>query len=75
MKEGGIKRGADTRKPAFLGALMDILPRYIDRKAENGEEMPGYYSEQLTEALGKGAYDAEGHKTVNFWRRISLGRS
>jgi hypothetical protein len=28
-------------------------------KAENGEEMLGYYSEHLTEALGKGAYDAE----------------
>jgi hypothetical protein len=41
MKGGGIKRAADIRKPAFMGALLDILPRYIDRKAENGKEMPG----------------------------------
>jgi len=58
MKGGGIKRA----RPAFLGALLDILPRCIDRKAGNGEEIPRYYSEQLTEAIGKGAYDAEGHR-------------
>jgi hypothetical protein len=39
----GIKSAADTRRPAVLGALLDILPRCIDRKADNGEEMPGYY--------------------------------
>ena len=39
-------------RPAFLGALLDILPRCTDKKAEDGEEMPGYYSEQLTRAIG-----------------------
>ena len=57
MKGGGIKSATDTRRPAFLGAVLDILPRCIDRKAENGEEMPGYYSEQLTWEIGRGAYD------------------
>ena len=44
MKGGGIKRAADTRKPAFLEALLNILPRCIDMKANNGEEMLRYYS-------------------------------
>ncbi len=62
MKGEGIKKAADTRRPAFLGALIDVLPRCIDKRAENGEEMAGYYMEQLTETLGKGAYDADGHR-------------
>ena len=61
MKGGEIKSATDTRRPAFLGALVDILPRCIDKKAENGEEMPGYYSEQVTREIGRGTYDQEGH--------------
>ena len=30
MKGGGIKKQTDMRRPAFLGALLDILPRCID---------------------------------------------
>ena len=37
MKGGGIKREADTMYTAFLGALLDILPRCVDRKETNGE--------------------------------------
>jgi hypothetical protein len=73
MKGGGIKTTADNRRPAFLGALLDVLPRCIDRKAENGEEMLGYYSEQLTEAIGKGAYDAEGHMNGKFAEAVNIG--
>jgi hypothetical protein len=73
MKGGGIKRAVDTKRPAFLGALLYVLPRCIDKKAENGEEMPGYYSEQLTEALGKGAYDAEGHMNEKFMWAENIG--
>ena len=57
MKGEGIKGAANARRPAFLGALLDILPRCIDKKVENGEEMLGYYSEQLTGAIDRGAYD------------------
>jgi hypothetical protein len=28
--------------------------------------MPGYYPEHLTQVLGKGAYDAEGHINAKF---------
>jgi hypothetical protein len=66
MKGGGIKKETETRRLAFFGALLDVLPRCIDKKVENGEEMPGYYSEQLTEAISKGAYDAEGRKNRKF---------
>jgi hypothetical protein len=75
MKGGGIKRATDAMRPAFLGALLDELPRCIDKKAENGEEMPGYYSEQLTEAIGKGEYDAEGHKNEQFLGAENIGPS
>ena len=30
MKGGGIRRATETRYPAFLGALLDVLPRCID---------------------------------------------
>ena len=73
MKGGGIKRAANTRHPEFLGVLLDILPRCIDKKADNGEEMPGYLSEQLTGALGKGAYDANGHKNGKFLEAENIG--
>ncbi len=66
MKGGGIRVATDARRPAFLVALLDVLPRCIHKKDENGEEMPGYYSEQLTEAIGRGAYDAEGHRNEVF---------
>jgi len=73
MKGGGIKSATDTRRPAFLEALLDVLPRCIDKRADNGEEIPGYYSEQLTEAIGKGAYDAEGHRNEKFLGADNIG--
>jgi len=73
MKGGGIKKAVGTRRPAFMGALLDVLPRCIDMKPENREEMPGYYSEQLTEALGKGAYDAKGHMNEKFVGAANIG--
>ncbi len=73
MKGGGIKSTADTRRPAFLGALLDILPRCVDRKAENGEHMPGYYAEQLTEEIGRGAFDQDGHRNEQFLRAGNIG--
>jgi hypothetical protein len=36
MKGVGIKRTVDKRYPTFLGALLDVLPRLIDREEENG---------------------------------------
>jgi hypothetical protein len=30
MKRGGIKKQTNIRRPVFLGALLDILPRGID---------------------------------------------
>jgi len=47
MKGGGIKKAADIRKSAFLGTMVDVLPRCIDTRIENGKDMPGYYAEQL----------------------------
>ncbi len=66
MKGGGVKRATDKRFQAFLGALLDVLPRLIDRKDENGELTVGVYSRQMTPIIGEGAYDAEGHRNTKF---------
>ena len=42
MKGGGIRRATETRYPAFLEALLEVLPRCIDRTEDNGESIPGY---------------------------------
>ncbi len=36
LKGGGIRKAKDTRYPAFLGAILDILPRCVDKES-NGE--------------------------------------
>ncbi len=68
MKGGGIKKLKDVRYRTFLGALLDILPRCIDKKEDNGVVVKGYYAEQLTYEISKGAYDAEGHRNTKFLR-------
>jgi hypothetical protein len=66
MKGGGLRRATETRYPAFLGALLDVLPRCIDKTEANGGCIPGYYTHQLTEVIGEGAYDNEGHRNAQF---------
>ncbi len=66
MKGGGIKRAKDLRYPAFLGALLDILPRCVDRKDSSGEITQGTYADQLTTVIGEGAFDEEGHRNAQF---------
>ena len=45
MKGGGIKRSTFFRYPTFMGALLDIMPRCVDRKKRNGEVTKGTYSD------------------------------
>ena len=52
---------------------MDVLPRCIDNKEDNGEVIPGYYTQQLKEAIGEGAYDNEGHKNTQFLNATDVG--
>jgi len=73
MKGGGIGRAMETRYPAFLGALLDVLPRFIDRAEGNGEKVPGYYAQHLTEVIGEGAYDNEGHMNAQFMSATNVG--
>jgi hypothetical protein len=35
--------------------------------------MPGYYSEQITGEIGRGAYDHEGHGNEQFLRKRNIG--
>ncbi len=73
MKGGGIKRAEDNRFPAFLGAMMDALPRLIDRKDENGKIVPGVYPTQLRNIIGEGAYGMEGHMNTAFLEATGVG--
>ena len=73
MKGGGIKRAAETWYPTFLGALLDILPRCVDRKENNGKITRGIYSDQLTEVMGEGAFDEDGHRSTQFLRATKVG--
>ena len=73
MKGGGVKRATDKRYPAFVGALLDVLPRMIDREDENGEVTVGVYSRQMTHIIGEGAYDAEGHMNTQFLEATEVG--
>ena len=41
LKGEGIRSMPDLRRPAFPGAILDILPRCIDRRGPDGEEMEG----------------------------------
>ena len=73
MKGGGIKKLEDVRYPAFLGAILDILLRCIERKEEKGVVVKGYYTEQLSYVIGKGAYDADGHRNAKFLGEAGIG--
>ncbi len=52
---------------------MDVLPRLIDRKAENGEVEVGVYTEPMTSNIGEGAYDADGHRNTQFLEAMQGG--
>jgi hypothetical protein len=49
------------------------LPRCVDRKERNGEITKGTYSDQLTEVVGEGAFDEEGHRNTKFLRSTTVG--
>jgi hypothetical protein len=73
MRGGGIKILKDLRIPAFLGALLDILPRCIDMKEENGEVSKGYYNQHLTTEIREGAYNHDGHMDTKLIESQRLG--
>ncbi len=63
----------DTKNPAFMGALLDILPRVNDRKDKDGETVKGVYAARLTSAIGSGAFDEAGHRNDQFLRATGVG--
>jgi hypothetical protein len=73
LKGGGIKRMADLRRPAFLGALLDVLPKCIGRIGPSGEVTEGIHNNILTNAIGRGAYDQNGHKNAGFLAPTDVG--
>ena len=61
------------RRPAFQGALPDVLPICIDIWGSNGEETEGIYIGISTSAIGRGAYDRSGHINVGFLKARDVG--
>jgi len=64
LKGRGLRNMTNLKRPAFLEAILDTLPRCIDMRGLNGELTKGFYNKQLKYAIGQGAYDAEGHKNA-----------
>ncbi len=73
MKGCGVKRLQDVRYPASCGTIMDIMPRCIDRKEDNGTIERGFYSEKLRTLIGKGVYDAARHRNRKFMESTEVG--
>jgi len=73
MEGGGIKRAADTMYPSFPGALLDILPRCVDRKESDGDITRGIYSDQLTAVVREGVFDVDGHRNTQILRATTVG--
>ncbi len=73
MKGGGIKRAADTKYPAILGAILDILPRVVEKKDKDGETVKGAYADHLTIVIGAGAFDEAGHINDQFLKATEVG--
>ena len=73
LKGGGIRNMVELSNLAFLGAMLDILPRCIDRKDQEGEKTTGVYNRQLTNVIGEVAYAAEGHMNARFLQANNVG--
>jgi len=67
------QEGGGHHVPIVLGALLDILPRCVDMKENNGEITRGTYSDQLTKMMGEGAFDEDSHKNTQFLRATTIG--
>jgi len=48
LKDGGIRSMGGMRRPAFLGAILDVLPRCIDITGPNGQNTDCIYNGLLT---------------------------
>jgi hypothetical protein len=73
LKRGGIWRMVDLKRPAFLGAMLHILSRCIDKKIREGEKTKGIYSGHLTDVIREGAYGARGHRNARFLQANNAG--
>ncbi len=73
MKCRSVEKQMNMRRPAFLGALLEILPRFIDITEANGEVQNGYYTKQLQTEIGEGDYKHDGHKNRRSLETSRLG--
>ena len=62
LRGGGLRLALHTCSAAYVGALHDVLPTFIDRHDEEDRLIPGLYSSQLRDhgLFSDCAYDAVG---------------
>ncbi len=58
LKGGGIRSLRDLRQQASLGAILDMLPRCIDNKDDEGGTIKDIYTRHLGDIIGEGAFEA-----------------
>ena len=56
-----------------MGAILDILPRCIDKKDESGVLIIGVYPKQLGDVIGEDAFDKGGHLNMKFLQATIVG--
>ncbi len=63
----------DLRHPTYLRAILDMMPRCIDNKDEDGETVKGIYTRQLGDIIGEEAYEATRHINAQFLQATHIG--
>jgi len=62
LKRGGITRISELREPAVLWSILDILPKCIDEKDDNGDIVKGVYAKRFGDnIIGESGFNKTGH--------------
>ena len=57
LRGGGLRSSLRTRHAAFWGSVNASFPRLVDTEDKEGEVVPGFFSSQLSERIGRGTFN------------------
>ena len=60
LKGGGLRSAAATSPAAYLGALGELLPSFVNHYGREGESVPGVYHQHLGGVIGEASFHAGG---------------
>jgi hypothetical protein len=60
LKGGGLRSAAATSPAAYLGALGEVLPTFVDHFGREGASIPGVYHHQLGDVIGEASFQSGG---------------